>query len=329
MRPLLALDAAASLLSATLHERGDREPASRTLHTRTPWILVLGDSRARLAYAALLSMLEFPIPGDWPHHNLSGECLPHGINASTGREYWGYYNPSCQTRWKGGCWDDVRGRNVVNVCTLDARVSSGVRVTYVWNSFNRQSYLQATFRRLSTLIDAGAPPDFMFVSAGLWDMNFDVNPCSGIRLLTSRLVQVVPPNRIRMMGFEACPRCPRRAARTCLHWRSIGGIAKYAQQADACLSDLCDRLGLVYVNVTTVTREMNSSSGEICGGMHLFGRGSERIVRPLYRDALHAAQPTVSVDFEAVRRQFREQALGNYRSFSDGNSTADLVMQQA
>ena len=116
-----------------------------------------------------------------------------------------------------------------------------------------------------------------------------------------------------MMGFEQCPRCPGRAARTCLHWRSIGGIAKYAQQADACLSDLCDRLGLVYVNVTTVTREMNSSSGEICGGMHLFGRGSERIVRPLYRDALHAAQPNVSVDFEAVHRQFREQALGNYR----------------
>ena len=34
MAPLLALDAAASLLTDTLHERGHREPASRTLHTR-------------------------------------------------------------------------------------------------------------------------------------------------------------------------------------------------------------------------------------------------------------------------------------------------------
>ena len=112
-----------------------------------------------------------------------------------------------ERRVLGRCSGPKRRQRVYTGC--ESLVLVVLVVTYVWNSFNRQSYLQATFRRLSTLIDAGAPPDFMFVSAGLWDMNFDVNPCSGIRLLTSRLVQVVPPNRIRMMGFEAMPSMPR------------------------------------------------------------------------------------------------------------------------
>ena len=94
---------------------------------RGRWVLVVGDSRARFIYSALLTVLNHSHspPLGWPTHRvLSGACMAHVLPNSSRSQpgTFGYYAAGCQLRWKGPCWDDSRGRNLRKVCTLDYRL---------------------------------------------------------------------------------------------------------------------------------------------------------------------------------------------------------------
>ena len=72
---------------------------------RGRWVLVVGDSRARFIYSALLTLLNESEPAlGWPTHRvLHGTCMAH-VPPNRTREQpagtFGYYSRGCQLRWK-------------------------------------------------------------------------------------------------------------------------------------------------------------------------------------------------------------------------------------
>ena len=64
------------------------------------WLLFVGDSRARMVYAALLHLLNGsqPLQLGWPTHQVpyGDECTPHVPAIGGRRESFGWYNPACQ-----------------------------------------------------------------------------------------------------------------------------------------------------------------------------------------------------------------------------------------
>lgn len=144
---------------------------------RGRWVLVVGDSRARFIYSALLTLLNHSHspPLGWPTHRvLSGACMAHVLPNSSRSQpgTFGYYATGCQLRWKGPCWDDARGRNLRKVCTLDYRLDdAGTRVTFQWHATTRPAPTKMLRRRLQLMVGAsGGPPDVVFASTGTWDM---------------------------------------------------------------------------------------------------------------------------------------------------------------
>ena len=160
------------------------------------WIVVVGDSRGRMVYAALLTMLNETkaykgeeLQYGWPTHRVHSNsiCTAHvpraplldNNNESHGwrREAWGWYNPQCQARWKGPCWDDARAQYPKHACALDYTVAATtVRLTFIWHARNHHSahreLLASRIRML--LVDAARAPDLLLVSTGLWDMQICV-----------------------------------------------------------------------------------------------------------------------------------------------------------
>ena len=142
---------------------------------RGRWVLVVGDSRARFIYSALLTLLNHSHspPLGWPTHRvLSGACMAHVLPNSSRSQHvpaagtFGYYATGCQLRWKGPCWDDARGRNLRKVCTLDYRLDDeGTRVTFQWHATTRPAPTKMLRRRLQLMVGAsGGPPDVVFAS---------------------------------------------------------------------------------------------------------------------------------------------------------------------
>ena len=67
------------------------------------WFLVIGDSRGRMLFSALLTLLNKTLPAaGWPTHRAMGPvgkdfgCTPHSPKTQNRSEYWGYYDPRCQ-----------------------------------------------------------------------------------------------------------------------------------------------------------------------------------------------------------------------------------------
>jgi hypothetical protein len=67
------------------------------------WVLVIGDSRGRMLFSALLTLLNKTLPAaGWPTHRAMGPvgkdfgCTPHAPKTQNRSEYWGYYDPRCQ-----------------------------------------------------------------------------------------------------------------------------------------------------------------------------------------------------------------------------------------
>lgn len=139
------------------------------------WVLFIGDSRLRLVYAALLSSLNRSrsLQLGWPTHRVpdGDPCTPYTPRPN-GRADWGWYNPRCQLRWKGPCWDDGRGRNTRDTCTLDYTFASlATRITFQWHSLNHPRHLYMLVRKVGLLCDgAGRLPDAVVASTGTWDL---------------------------------------------------------------------------------------------------------------------------------------------------------------
>lgn len=271
------------------------------------WNLFVGDSRARLAFAALLSLSGVEIPTDWPHHDLSGACAARWRNA-TGEGY-GYYDPACQGQWKGGCLDNAKGRHLSHACTLDVRAGPGYRATFVWHSFNSPQHLAHLKKRLRTLAPRGAPtPAVIFASSGMWDMleGRRATTCPRLRKFTTMLTAFSAD--VRVMGFAECPACGAR--RECLNWRS--GFADLAPAMDTCVATALAPARAV--NITGITAA--SGVDPICGNMHLFGRGSETLVADLSMrptERRRRARGKEVVDFAALNRTWRSERYGTYR----------------
>lgn len=211
---------------------------------RGRWVLVVGDSRGRILYSAMLALVNSSTaPLGWPTHRVpvDDQCLPHVPREAGGAigESWGWFNPACQLRWKGPCWDDVRGRNVRDVCTLDfTHTVLRLRLTFVWHSINSHTHVAATRRKVALLVGAaGQPADFLVVATGLWDMvaakGFDPDCCcarmrrlmdalhgdgingtvhdgDGVGVAGRALSELKPAGAARarvVVGLEGCPRC--------------------------------------------------------------------------------------------------------------------------
>ena len=260
------------------------------------WVLFVGDSRARLAFAALLHLLPLETPSDWPHHDLGGVCAAHWRNGT--REGFGYYDPKCQTMWKGGCYDDRRGRNVrKSVCALDA-THMGHRFTFLWHSINSPLHLEHLQRRLDYLMrGASGTPTTVFASNGMWDMVVGKSTCARIDAFADLLRPLTPD--VRIMGFRECPRCADAA---CLNWPS--NLAPYAPAMDACVARALRDVKHINVSGATLRRDV------VCGNMHLFGRGSEALVADLVPTRSAAS---VSVDFDEIAQHWTERRFGVYR----------------
>lgn len=136
--------------------------ASSARGLRGRWLLLVGDSKGRFMFASLLALLNgTAAPLGWPTHRVdSGACMAHVLpNNSQGLPpTFGYYTPGCELRWKGPCYDDVRGRST-EVCVLDYVTRHRTRLTFVWHSFNDHSHVAAMRRRVDVLLSAaGRPP---------------------------------------------------------------------------------------------------------------------------------------------------------------------------
>ena len=150
-------------------------------------------------------------------------CTPHSPKTQNRSEYWGYYDPRCQERFKGPCFDDHRGRTTRG-CSLDYVTTEGTRLTFLWHSFNDEGTLSATAERVSTLMTAaGRVPDLLVASIGTWDMLFtkETEDCCCKRIgwamgtLNKAIHSAVLPGSagsapapLRVLyGFFNCPTC--------------------------------------------------------------------------------------------------------------------------
>ena len=121
------------------------------------WVLVVGDSVARMAYAALLALFNGTDPAfGWPTHRVSsGDCVEHVVTADA--ERFRMDVPHCTMRWKGICHERGFGNNLEDYyyCWLDYLVAStGVRLTFLWHTVNRAANLQELSMRVRTLKQA-------------------------------------------------------------------------------------------------------------------------------------------------------------------------------
>ena len=134
---------------------------SQRAHLPGRWVLVVGDSKARFVYSALLSLLNGTAPPlGWPTHRVdSGLCMSHVLPGNTlglpGA--FGYYHPGCALRWKGPCFDDGRGQAHV-VCTLDYTTARATRLSYTWHSTGSERNLRAAESRLREMVRRAGRP---------------------------------------------------------------------------------------------------------------------------------------------------------------------------
>ena len=160
------------------------------------WVLVVGDSVARIAYAALLALMNgTEVAFGWPtHHVTSGDCVEHVVR--NGKETYRMAVPQCTMRWKGICHEAGFGDDLDNYCWLDYLVAStGVRLTFLWHTVNRAANLQELSMRVRTLKQAaGRAPDVVLTSTGPWDLMYPRNTtcsasncCQGVEKLLKTL----------------------------------------------------------------------------------------------------------------------------------------------
>eukprot|EP00964_Phaeocystis_antarctica_P004445 scaffold2403_cov65-Phaeocystis_antarctica.AAC.1 len=71
--------------------------------------------------------------------------------------------PECTMRWKGICHEAGYGDNLHDYCWLDYLVAStGVRLTFLWHTVNREANLQEVATRVHNLKQAaGRAPDVL------------------------------------------------------------------------------------------------------------------------------------------------------------------------
>ena len=133
------------------------------------WVLVVGDSVARIAYAALLALVNGTDPAfGWPTHRVTrGGCVEHVV--ANGTESHRMAVPECTMRWKGICHEAGYGDNLHDYCWLDYLVAStGVRLTFLWHTVNREANLQELATRVHNLKQAaGRAPDVLLTRLGL------------------------------------------------------------------------------------------------------------------------------------------------------------------
>ena len=246
-------------------------------HLKSRWVLVVGDSVARMAYAALLALLNGTDPAfGWPTHRVtSGACIEHVI--VNGSESWRQPLPHCTMRWRGICRDHGYGTNLQDYCWLDYLVASkSVRLTFLWHTVNRESNLRELATRVLTLQEnARRIPDVLLTSTGPWDLMYQhaetcstSSCCPGVGRLLERLNAVVPwqmePLETRrplkvMLGLMRCPACPRpatpanRAGYSCAHFGHRGAKERGTQD---CGSQLAKAAGFVYLDSQPLVDEL-------------------------------------------------------------------------
>lgn len=234
------------------------------------WLVVVGDSVARMIFSALLTLVNGTAPVfGWPTHRVSnGVCMAHAIvNGST--IAFGYYHPGCQLRWKGICHDDVRARGYKDACTLDYYVAStNTRLSFLWHTRNMQDFVSHLDRRLHALRNTStAAPDLVFSSTGHWDAMFPdptmCSPdkgkgcCASVQENMRALRAGLPETRVRVIhGFSFCPKCDKVVLPTegyaCGHWQSdIENRLRASLAASVnCTATSALTAGFVYLDVT-------------------------------------------------------------------------------
>ena len=275
------------------HSRHHCALAQSHVHARTAlrdrWILVVGDSRVRFIYAALLQLINGSLPYEgWPTHRVpdGDACTPHvpahdGIGAQHG-----WYNPACQARWKGPCWDDMRGRNVMNVCTLDYRLPSrGIRLTFQWHSLNEGLYLRALKARLALLYaHAQRAPDLIVGSSTAWDMQYGSSRESGgcccdtltsfARTLRKDYLNTPTPSPAPLTvlyGLFNCPTCASKRYTSCAHIKAPRPVQELTARTHACGRNVSRAHGMVYLDVQSMTNTVPSLLSSPCINNHAFG----------------------------------------------------------
>lgn len=259
------------------------------------WLLFIGDSRGRIAYAAAVARDAGETPPGWPVHRVAAgdECEPHGWDAD-GNERWGYYSAGCMSRWKGGCLDDHRGRNVRKVCALD--YVSKTRYTFVWHSLNTKLHMRSMLSRVHKLVsEASAPPDAVFLSTGLWDMQMASAHlmCPRMHLVLQALRAELPRTQIALLGFAPCPECPLEHDRSCYHWgRRRSKLTDLMAGGEACGLNATRAADASYLDVGKITGSLPNMRSSPCGTVHLFGAGSEGVISQWYASLAGLPQAT-------------------------------------
>ena len=182
-------------------EKEARPSALRVLNER--WVLIVGDSRGRFLFSALVALLSVGRPGSnappgWPNHRLALDGHM-GCRASTVLEAYTQgrlrSGPTCKDLVRGECVeDDISARSsregLGNSCMLDYTFGS-VRVTFVWHATSMDSALQRLQRHLKGVLAAAAHaapvhagreanrgrpqpfPSVLLLSSGAWDMQLN------------------------------------------------------------------------------------------------------------------------------------------------------------
>ena len=275
------------------------------------WILVVGDSVGRMLYSAFLALVnhtEMPAFG-WPTHRVPADsvCVAHVPAGSSTPEAYGWYDPQCRVRWKGGCWDDSRAQTPRGSCTLDYTVvhsaSSRSRLTFVWHSLNRKDHLRMLSHRLSMLLEDNArrTPDLLLVSTGLWDIMYPgpsecccdriqmaletINNAlhESIALASSHGAASLRSRSVQMLlGVQPCPSCPNvhtrgrlRENRTCAHF---GGFNyPIVSNTSKCGRDVAKAAGFAYLDHSRLLELVPPLLSSPCGMHHPFGVLAEAI----------------------------------------------------
>ena len=299
------------------------------------WVLVVGDSVARIAYAALLALFNGTDPAfGWPTHRVSsGDCVEHVVTADA--ERFRMDVPHCTMRWKGICHEWGFGDNLEDYCWLDYLVAStGVRLTFLWHTVNRAANLQELSMRVRTLKQAaGRAPDVVLTSTGPWDLMYPRNEtcstsncCQGVARLLKTLAaasarkkgdkimstrrrgeegKVVP--LLVMLGLMRCPVCPRpnrpanSAGFACAHFGHRGAKEPGTQE---CGSRLAAAAGFVFLDSQPFVDSLpHGIVGSICATNHPLGVLADALVLALASLLLDHTRPGGSEFVTAKSRQ--------------------------
>ena len=285
------------------------------------WLLVIGDSRARMLYSALLTLLNHTLPAvGWPTHRAMGPvgkdfgCTPHSPRTPNRSEYWGYYDPRCQERFKGPCFDDHRGRTTRG-CSLDYVTTAHTRLTFLWHSFIDKGTLSATAERVQRLMTAaGRAPDLLVASIGTWDMILTresedcccerigwamgtLNKAIDSAVLPGSAGSAPAPLRV-LYGFFNCPTCKEQgtdpsggaaavsvvglaqagegsAASGCGNWPAARNMQVLSLKTMACARETARAQGFAYFDVGRSIRLAPPLLVSPCGSLHGFGLHAE------------------------------------------------------